>query len=421
MRIKNQSLPALYFLLTSMSFSTCLNAQNTFEIISIGESEFEVSTTISNHIYENASISITPPNVTFSDTSNYKKSPDGGYLFRVSEQDKTTFSFTDYNGLISMKLCLNGLSSIGISCERFTKTVTNKKVAVGQVTSNTLNTPIPFAYTSDSTGKSWSDPIFLSTLLDGELISDVNLPAVSCSSDGLRCVTGGFFLQDPADTNATTPVIYTSTNGGTSFSSPIPLQLVDAKPTPILTQVSGLSCDKDGIRCIAIGQTTLQVSENVQNTRAISYLSVDGGNTWTAPQLLHKPESYFTNVAFNLDCDESNLNCTSAGYGQINVNEWLPLVYQTKDGGKTWGEPTTPPPPSDSKDNRLNGIICSATGNICLTVGSGSSRDVESLFVPYSYTSVNAGATWSGPTLMSTDENADRATNSFLNAVGGSH
>ncbi len=253
------------------------------------------------------------------------------------------------------------------------------------------------------------------TSIGSNVISNVNLATMFCSSNGLNCVAGGSFT-DSLNDDAMTPLVYTSTDGGNTWSNPIPLAIPDVAPsTTSLTQLTNIFCSSEGRRCIAIGHTTIQVTESKQNTRALSYLSTDGGATWTEPQLIQKPESYFTNVIFSINCGTSGIICTGVGYGQKAGNEWFPVSYRTTDGGVSWRGPVEPPLASGTF-GILYGVSCSNTTLTCNAVGTLQYGPGFIPTVPVVY-QTNDGGTSADSWKQTTLQTATGTTTSQLGSV----
>lgn len=377
------------FILSQGAYST---ASTPFTISQVGASGFTFSINTANFNYAKASVSAVTPGVSISTTSNYQRGPNGRLLFDVSSSSPRTFSVSGTTGPVIIEGCLNGSVLPGATCQNYTLEVLGHNLAVGSITSNTTNTQLPFAYTSATHGRTWSEPVFMPTSIEGTPISNIQINASDCASNGLDCIAGGSFMYDPDSPDDLTPVIYKSTDGGANWSDPIQLAYPDVSTSYRLTQIGSVACSHEGDTCIAVGNSTIEVSAGNEQTRILSYVSTDGGLTWSSsPTLVQQPESYFTSVLYSISCDISAQNCVGTGYGQELANDWIPLVYHTRNGGRTWTGPVELPREADTTAI-MYGIACSTDLNTCSTVGELGDFG-ETSRTPVVYTTTTGGTT----------------------------
>ena len=248
------------------------------------------------------------------------------------------------------------------------------------------------AYTSMDSGATWSSPI-LPTPLSG----NSTLSSVACSSSGLQCVAVG--------THAGAPISYSSTSGGSSWNT---ANILTTQPC-FTNTLSSVSCDSSGLTCSAVGSS---FDETTGIPVPVTYTTVNGGSTWSAP-ILPSPASSEDSELLAVSCSNSGL-CTATGYVTIGgvLNN---LAYTSNNSGSTWSAPILPAIPQGFDGNTLNGVFCGNDGILCSTIGSGQTNP-SNLF-PFSYISINGGNSWSSPLLLTVPANI---INSNLAAVSGS-
>lgn len=282
----------------------------------------------------------------------------------------------------------------GLNC-----TSSGRCVAVGKT--DVQGVEIPLTMISSNKGETWS----VSTSLPSPLIpdSDSQLWGVSCSESGEYCVTAGWVVKN----NANTPLIYISTDGGTSWGTGMTLEIPQDFNSGVLYSIS---CSSNAKNCVAVGYL-LQDNENAQFP--VSYYSIDGGVSWKANRPANLPYISQNSKLVSVSCSTNGLNCVTVGQ-LYTTDQVFNLVYNTHNGGISWSLPIVPSGPSNSTANKLNGVQCTPTGGICLAIGHGANSAGENL--PYSYTTMDGGTNWIGPILMST---VSGTTDSDLFGVSG--
>ncbi|MFI4962794.1 MAG: WD40/YVTN/BNR-like repeat-containing protein [Legionellales bacterium] len=208
----------------------------------------------------------------------------------------------------------------------------------------------------------------------------------ACGSNGQNCLIVGYTTTA---TNTTLPLVYTTTDGGNTWSSPIVLSPPTNGTSNVLT---GVACDTTGLTCMAVG-TALISGGYVP----LSYSSTDGGNTWGDPVLPTTHVNTVQSVLSGTSCNSTGLMCLAVGYAIDSNGNFLSLSYNTSDGGTTWGTPVQLISPSGGElFNAVFNVACDGTGTSCLSVGTSMN---PTAIAPVSYTSTNGGATWSAPIL----------------------
>ncbi len=257
-----------------------------------------------------------------------------------------------------------------------------RRVAVGNATINGQNALI--AFTSIDGGASWSSLINLLSTIPSLLYS------VTCDDSGLRCVTvgrAGLLL------NNSQPLVYTSTNGGNSWSSPL---LLTTPTGSAGTRLLDVDCDSTGVNCITVGASRIPA-----RSFPITYTSADGGVTWSLPSILTSLPG--NNTLVSIACDGSALRCVVIGTNAGTT----PISYSSSNGGQSWTGPLTLSIPPGLVSVALQSVSCDSSGLTCAAVGITSDASFNSF--PISYTTVDGGLHWSSPILpvpVSATENA---------------
>ncbi|MBP6919027.1 MAG: hypothetical protein KBB94_08935 [Legionellaceae bacterium] len=309
---------------------------------------------------------------------------------------------------------LNGVAcdSTGLQC-----------TAVGSY-KNTSNNIVPLSHTSINGGNSWSLSTTLPLPVDVITAATANsvLNGVACDSTRLQCTAVGSYKNT---SSKTVPFSYTSFNGGNSWSLSTTLPL----PADVLTTatansvLNGVACDSTRLQCTAVGSY-----RNTSNrTVPFSYTSTNGGNSWSLSSALPLPGDVITTVTANsvlsgVTCDSTRLQCTAVGSYRNTSSRTVPFSYTSTNGGNSWSLSSALPLPGDvitsaTANSVLSGVTCDSTRLQCTAVGSY--RNTSNNIVPLSYTSTNAGNSWSlSSTLPLPQDVATSSANSTLRGVG---
>ncbi|MCH9756016.1 MAG: hypothetical protein K0U37_02330 [Gammaproteobacteria bacterium] len=288
------------------------------------------------------------------------------------------------------------LSSIQIWAMHYAKL--GRCIAVGNGTLSSgasSGTAVPLAYlSSDCTTWGAAD----STVVVGpDTTTTVPvLNAVTCNTSGRQCVAVG---QRSAGTTA---ISATTENGGSTWT-------VNDPPLPSgYTQaiLFGVSCSSSRSRCIAVGYGIDE--DSVEH--AIAYTSLTGGRTWGKAEVLPTPEGYTGMRLTSISCNSSATICSAVGLLTTTLLE-DPVTFTYRPSETGTGFIWTQSDITTTGVNQLNSVFCTSTGSLCTAVGPGSISD------PISYSSSDAGSTWTGPVQLNAGAGLGSAN---LFSVGGS-
>ncbi|KTD10653.1 BNR/Asp-box repeat containing protein [Legionella gratiana] len=238
--------------------------------------------------------------------------------------------------------------------------------------------------------------------------NSTQLWGVSCSQDGLICIATGWAVINGEDA----PVTYTSLNGGNSWLPAVLPTLPTAQgyQSGVLFSVA---CSSTGKQCVSAGYAQTDASSPA--AVPVSYQTTDAGITWKSAVLPNVPLNSLNSEIKGVSCDSQGLQCVAAGATIYSSGVNANLIYTSTNGGATWGSPILLNGPSNSDSNKLNTVFCYSIGQICIAIGHGS--NASGGFIPYSYTSIDGGSTWSEPSLMSVVSNT--TDSDLFGASGG--
>jgi photosystem II stability/assembly factor-like uncharacterized protein len=216
-------------------------------------------------------------------------------------------------------------------------------IAAGSALSTVTGDTINYSATTRDNGSTWN----LVTLpLTASMISNANVGGIACDSTGLVCAIAGF-TTTPAPFTVLNPLVFTTTDGGNSWSNAIFPTLPAGAATGALTAIS---CNDRGLLCTAVGRAIFSGNEN-----PLAYTSKDGGNTWSSAILPSFPVGGVNGRLSGVSCDNSGLICTAVGrYTNAGVRRLL--SYTTTDGGNTWSNPIFPEIPAGGTANTLSSV-----------------------------------------------------------------
>ncbi|HAT6978717.1 TPA: hypothetical protein F8R96_09525 [Legionella pneumophila] len=412
-----RTLPKILFLLLTLTGNPISAAGLFFNVLATG-SVLTINTTIPNHTYSNAGISVRTPGYQLTGLGRDCQLNTNGYcLFTVSDRQTAQISISGPSGTVQVVLCLNGAGAL--SCQNYYVHIDNFLFTVGTYESGGIISPI--FYRSTDFGATWQGPLFL-TVPAGATNNKAN--SISCSKSGLVCSTvGNIFIGGTNQSFA-----WSTSDGGINWlPSVIPLSTANE----ILI---GVSCSSDGVKCAAVGQS-------LTTGRPIAYFSKNSGRTWLASTVpagatgsmqgvscssslstctavglsfvplsavayysLDEGQTWFTSsgldpieqaVLFRVSCSTSGKNCASVGKTLDDLNL---IAYTSENSGVTWTKSAPFQLPTNSLPTvELVGLGCSDSGTQCTAVGSASSATVD---FALSYSTKNGGRTWSSPTLV---------------------
>lgn len=229
-----------------------------------------------------------------------------------------TSSIPAQQGQTSQESTLNGISCNGTQGQYC--------VAVGSYTNNSSRTQ-PVSYFSSDSGQTWTAVIPTPQGIIG------TLQAVSCSGNtGQYCTAVGYLNNG----SHLAPTAYYSTNGGATWTASNPQQ---QGVTTGNSALNGINCTGDqGQYCMAVGYYS------TSTTSPVAYSSTNGGITWTPVIPPHQGDSTRNSALYGVTCRGSTgENCIVSGYFiKVGATNLSPLTYYTTNHGSTWNasEPT---------------------------------------------------------------------------------
>lgn len=354
---------------------------NLFAVTPINNS-IVIKTNIPNHTYAQAGLQVVSIGHNFS-TYDCDSVVDDTCIFSVSDTSSKTLSFSGPSGPLDLKLCLNGAAHI--TCQTYQIPYVTSIVSVGAMTPSG-GTQQAVSYTSNNNGLSWSGPNILSSAA-GSVGDQLN--AVSCDASTNFCTAAGFYLLA---NNDEAPVVYTSTNGGLTWSSP----LLPAT-SPNRTEILGLDCSSNGQLCQAVGY-------NLQSRNIPVIYSATNSNwnglTWEVPPEPSGSASLFSRVN-SVSCTPSGENCVAVGWHADNITGWnMPYSLYTTNAGGTWNLGQQPAIPTGYGTGVTFGVSCASQGAKCLAVGFlTQATDNSAPRLPVSYSSNDGGVSWGNAVL----------------------
>ena len=251
------------------------------------------------------------------------------------------------------------------------------------------------SFSSSDGGKTWSGPFAVG--------GEPSMSGIACdSATGLSCVAVGGTNQSPVSAT-----VILTTDGGLAWSAPITFPLRQGITS---TNLYSVACNSARTKCSAVGI----YNANNQSTNPIIYYSTNSDlSTWTA--VIPTPVS--TNQAQRLvsvACSSTGEKCTAVGYYVSSIDK--PSSFYTTNGGVSW-TPVLPELIAATDIANLTGIACDGTGSSCFAVGYYQSSVVAPQ-VPLMYQSVDGGASW-GPAQHSfpLPTDADVTGNSLLSSI----
>ncbi|KTD26015.1 MULTISPECIES: sialidase family protein [Legionella] len=240
------------------------------------------------------------------------------------------------------------------------------------------------------------------------------LDAVSCDKTATQCVAVGF----GGEYHLHERLAYASQDGGLTWSEPTVLASPKEEITPVLSDSpnpANIHCDESGQQCIV---TSSAIIERVPTP--VVYTTKDGGVTWSTPKTLSLPKGIDRNQIYENDslftaisCDQAGTVCTIAG-GLAGDNEATPLIYTTKDAGETWKlfsalkQPFYQAPSTFYHGTFLSGVSCNFSGRNCVAVGNSviSTSFFGDRYSSHSvaYSTQDGGEHWSKPIVLPMEE-----------------
>lgn len=238
----------------------------------------------------------------------------------------------------------------------------------------------------------------------------------SCFGSGGNtiCIAGGSYFTS----SAFFPLLARSVNGGNSWTYPTSIfqnLTTTIDPNFKSGQFSAASCTKftcDSV-CIAVGNFCNTSDCDIQ--LPLLALSTDKGSTWSYPAAIFQNLSTKIGPDFR-DGFLRNSSCTGAGNKAIctavgnlsTINNILPLLAVTRDGGSTWNYPSEIFTNLETTighgftNGILNATSCTGAGSKAICIGAGSYFTLGSSSFPLIALSRNGGLSWTYPDFIYT-------------------
>ncbi len=282
-----------------------------------------------------------------------------------------------------LKTHVNNLTSI--SCD----VTAQRCLAVGFVSKKDNIDHV--VYSTQDGGYTWSKPIILYSSFKIPMENwNSRIMKVSCDDAGMLCHVAGSKRTHTKEYM----LAYTTYNGGLTWSEQRFLRKQNS-----FSYVKGLACGTWGEHCVILGK------DDEASGASFVYTTADMGQTWSESRTLPKSKNRTAYVeAEDISCSDSGLICTVVGGMNGYVQGFYvvkPISYVTTDGGVTWSEPqildqknTTTSTNAPSVDE-FSQVRCNRSGSTCtalrhLEIPSGSLL----LTVVDAYTTIDNGFTW---------------------------
>ena len=229
---------------------------------------------------------------------------------------------------------------------------------------NSSNNIVPLSYTTGNGGASWSlSPLLpLPSDVAGNGVQNSELQSVRCDSAGIHCVAVGYYRNS---FNNLVPLSYNTANGGATWSlSPLlPLPSDVAANGGQNSELQGISCSSTGIHCSAVGYYL----NSRNNVVPLSYVTTNGGLNWALSSPPPLPVDVAgsggqTNKLQSVICDSSASHCSAMGAYLNSTNNLAPLSYISANGGVTWSFSETLSLPVDVAANGIQKSILFSVG-----------------------------------------------------------
>lgn len=233
----------------------------------------------------------------------------------------------------------------------------------------------PVSYFTLDGGNTWSRSQAISLPPSG---TTGQFYMASCSNSLACAVVGSYRLS-----GVWKPLSYTSSDGGNHWNVSTTLPAAQGAQD---NNLYGVACDTNVQKCVAVGS---YYEQTISSTAPLSYISTDGGASWTASSSMPPFTGSGTSILQSVACDSSGLKCVAVGYA--TSTKTYPIAYTSSNGGDTWTLSATPPPAQGTDNNFIYGVSCDSTGLSCVTVGKYDSSPNN---IPLAYKSVDGGVHW---------------------------
>lgn len=225
--------------------------------------------------------------------------------------------------LDSIHFKINANNATSISCDA---TMQNC-LATGSISKNkSINHVV---YSTQNAGDSWNKPIRLhNSVIIPMDNTGYNIMKIRCDRAGMLCYVAGAMRTHTKEYI----VVHTTYNGGITWNKKRFLRKQNS-----LSHVTGLACGENGEHCIIMGK------DEGRSGSSFVYTTHDMGQTWSKSHLLpHATYRTAFDEAEDISCSASGLMCMIVGTMDRYIqNSYVitPISYVTTDGGLTWSEP----------------------------------------------------------------------------------
>ncbi|MCW8416763.1 glycoside hydrolase [Fluoribacter dumoffii] len=266
---------------------------------------------------------------------------------------------------------------------------TTISLAVGAYGTNA--TAYPLVYLSSNNGMTWPKAVLPS--ITGIENYQSLLFGVACTGKYCTAV-GNYFTND----DITQPISYSSKDRGTTWSAVKVLSIAGIPATHNDNRIVAVSCASSN--CTAVGYS----SNSNGNPVPLTYSSSDYGTTWSKPNLLSLAGLPSSNQGARLGSVScSGTNCTAVGFYNDSLGLRQPVSYYSMNNGVTWSSAIRPStsalPVGYQGEAKLTGVSC--LGTKCSAIGEVPDPADPAITLPISYTSNDAGHSWSQASVLS--------------------
>lgn len=273
-----------------------------------------------------------------------------------------------------LKTHVNNLT--GIACD-----VTAKHcLAVGFIAKKDVVQHV--VYRTKDGGDTWSKPILLYKTFE---VPNNERMKVSCDDAGMLCHVAGSMRTHTKEYI----VVHSTYDGGLTWS-----QQRFSRKQHSFSHVTGLACGTWGEHCVVLAK-----SEG-ESRASFVYITDDMGQTWSEHILPKSKNRAEYDGAQDISCSDSGLICMTVG-GMDNFYAVKPISYVTTDGGVTWSEPqvldqkNTTSSANEPSVDEFSHVRCNRSGTTCTALRHLEIQDgVLLLTVVDAYTTSNGGLTW---------------------------
>jgi len=221
---------------------------------------------------------------------------------------------------------------------------------------------------------------------------------VSCNQSGLACTIVGSVTADDGEM---LPLLYITHDAGQkwiSFNTLKSASYFFPGDIPRKTPLNGISCDRSGNICIAVGYTFTSNSffSSIYSSKPVVYSTQDGGAHWSDPVILPTDVNDFTGSTLtDVACDDSGMQCTTIGYTEyFNINQQQLFSFTTYNGGLSW-ESKKFIQSRNTSENYLGSLHCDDSGLRCTAVGWHMPLITTiPVYQPLVYTTIDGAKHW---------------------------